>query len=105
MTTARDVIAANVDRGDDPYEVADNVIAALLSADYRIIPRPQYEALVALREKAKELADAAERDMKLNRYGDYDGGGGWWSLKTEDAICEVRVALRAAGIQIEGPKS
>jgi hypothetical protein len=32
MTTLRDVIAANVDRGDDPYEVADNVIAALLSA-------------------------------------------------------------------------
>jgi hypothetical protein len=32
MTTARDVIAANVDRGDDPYEVADNVIAALLAA-------------------------------------------------------------------------
>jgi hypothetical protein len=32
MTTARDIIAAHVDRGDDPYEIADNILAALLAA-------------------------------------------------------------------------
>jgi hypothetical protein len=32
MRTLHDVIAETVDCGDDPYEVADNVIAALLAA-------------------------------------------------------------------------
>ena len=49
------------------------------------------EAVEALRE----LADAAEHDMTANRDED---PGGWWSLRTENAIRAARAALSAAAL-------
>ena len=43
-----------------------------------------------LRAALKELADAAEHDMKKNQE---DEDGGWWSLRTENAIRGARRAL------------
>jgi hypothetical protein len=36
-----------------------------------------------------ELADTAEYDMKQNQ-DDVSGPGGWWSLRTEQAISRAR---------------
>lgn len=58
---------------------------------------PLEKRVAALEEALRELADAAEIDMKNNQAeGDDDGPGGWWSLRTEWAIAKAR-ALGAEG--------
>ena len=49
--------------------------------------------LARVEEALRELAGAAERDLKLNQE-DGDGAGGWWSLRTENAIRAARSALK-----------
>lgn len=51
-----------------------------------------------LRAALKELADASEHDMHLNQGGDNhddepEGSGGWWSVRTFNAIGQARAAL------------
>lgn len=60
--------------------------------------RAQVERLTAdlaeARDVLTKLADAAELDMQNNQKDDEDHpGGGWWSLRTDEAIREARSVL------------
>jgi|GEM_PF-3626675 len=90
-------------------------LATLIAANVGYVLRPgptmdESPALAAVQPQSgggevlgalKELADAAEHDMKMNQGGDNhedepEGSGGWWSTRTANAITAARAALTRA---------
>lgn len=75
-----------IDLGDIDTEVLRESAAALANA---------YRRGVEDEDALKELADAAEHDMKLNQSDDNESSGGWWSTRCENAIRSARSILAA----------
>jgi hypothetical protein len=46
-----------------------------------------------LRDLLRELADAAEADLKMNQNDDGDGIDGYWTMRNQTAIAAARAAL------------
>ena len=61
--------------------------------------KAEIERLRAMREALEELTNAAEIDLKANQgcESEDDEGGGWWSLRTENAIRAARAILAGDG--------